>query len=67
VEANPAGSGAWGAAPAVSGGGRSREQRGKRRARGRRSRQESEGPVRDFQRIQGPFCKLKFPIDTEVK
>jgi hypothetical protein len=40
-----AGGGARGPAPAVSGGGRSREQRGKRRARGRRSREVSGGLV----------------------
>jgi hypothetical protein len=61
------GGGARGPAPAVSGGGRSRGQRGKRRARGRRSRKVSGGPAHDFQRVQGPFCKLKFPIDTKVK
>jgi hypothetical protein len=62
-----AGSGARGPVPAVSGGGRSRGREGSGGARGRRSRQESEGPVRDFQRVQGPFYKLKFPIDTKVK
>jgi hypothetical protein len=25
----------------------------------------SGGLVRDFQRVQGPVCKLKFPVDTK--
>jgi hypothetical protein len=40
-----AGGGARGSVPAVSGGGRRSEQRGKRRARGRRSREVSGGLV----------------------
>jgi hypothetical protein len=36
-------------------------------ARGRRSRQESEGLVRDFQIVWGPLGKLKFLTATKVK
>jgi hypothetical protein len=33
--------------------------------RGRRSRQESEGPVCNLRNFQGLLCKEKFPIDTK--
>jgi hypothetical protein len=33
--------------------------------RGRRSREVSGRLVYDFRKVQGPFCKLKFPIDTK--
>jgi hypothetical protein len=49
-----AGGGARGPVPVVSGGGRAEQREGSGGARGRRSRQESEGLVRDFQRVQGP-------------
>jgi hypothetical protein len=60
-----AGGGARGAASAASGGGRSNAEREAARARGRRSREVSGGLVRDFQRVQGPVCKLKFSADTK--
>jgi hypothetical protein len=62
-----AGGGAQGPMPAVSGGGRAEQREGSGGARGRRSRQESEGLVRDFQRVQGPLCNLKFLTATRVK
>jgi hypothetical protein len=49
-----AGGGARGPVPAVSGGGRAEQREGSGGARGRRSRQESEGPVRDFQEFRDP-------------
>jgi hypothetical protein len=65
VEKFSAGGGARGAASATSGGGRSNAEREAARPRGRRSNEVSEGLVRDFQRVQGPVCKLKFPSDTK--
>jgi hypothetical protein len=61
VDGVAAGGGAWDAASAASGGGRSGAEREAARARGRRSREVSGGPVRNFQRVQGPVCKLNFP------
>jgi hypothetical protein len=66
-EGKPAGGGAWGAAPAVSGGGRTAVEGGSGGGRGRRSREVSGGLVHDFQKVQGPLCKLKFPTATKAK
>jgi hypothetical protein len=42
------------------------EQGRSRGARGGRSRLESEGLVCNSQKFQGPFCKLRFPVDTKA-
>jgi hypothetical protein len=60
-----AGGGAREAVPAVNGGDRSRAEGGSGAVRGGRSRLESEGLVCDFQKFQGPFCKLRFTIDRK--
>jgi hypothetical protein len=61
-----AGGGAREAVPAVNGGDRSRAEGGSGAVRGGRSRLESEGLVCDFQKLQGPLCELRFPINTKV-
>jgi hypothetical protein len=44
---------------------------GKKRkgARGKKQRRKgnriSQGPLREFRQLQGPFCKVKFPIDLK--
>jgi hypothetical protein len=61
-----AGGGAREAVPAVNGGDRSRAEGGSGAVRGGRSRLESEGLVCDFQKLQGPLCELRFPINTKA-
>jgi hypothetical protein len=56
----PARGGARGAASAASGGGRSSAEREAARARGRRSREMSGGPICNTQKVQGLLYKLKF-------
>jgi hypothetical protein len=41
------------------------EQRGSEDDRGRRSRQELEGPICKLKNFQGLLCKERFPIDTK--
>jgi hypothetical protein len=60
----------WSLGACAGGEQRWQEQRAEREAavvRGRRSREMSGGLVCDFQKIQGPLCKLKFLTATKVK
>jgi hypothetical protein len=63
-----AGGGAWGPAPAVSSGGRSRGQRGKRRWSEEDETGRCQGDLFVIsKKIQGPLCKLEFLTATKVK